>query len=149
MARCWETCLITCEKDNQTKAKLGVLFLRVSKVCYSWNEAMLMVSKILGAYRCSMRTPYKCKGYQRQTHNCNTSKENSKREAEVITTILLTSEAMKSLRNIVAKENLNQQLSLPICPTGKLLDLRAADQLNTKDISSAQCQVTMMSEFCC
>lgn len=57
---------------------------------------------------------------------------------------------MKILRNNLVKENLNQQLSLPICPTGKLLlDPRTADQLNTKDISSAQRQVITMSEFCC
>lgn len=79
------------------------------------------------------------------------SKENSRRGAEVIATILLTSEAMKIRRSITTgKENLNQQVLLPFCPAGKFsIDPKAADQFNTKDISRAQHQATIMPEFCC
>lgn len=85
-----------------------------------------------------------------QIHNFSIAKENSKRGAEVIVTISLTSKAMKILRSNT-KKNFNQQLSLPICPAGKLPpDPKAKlGQFNTKGIKRAQHQATIMEEFCC
>lgn len=58
---------------------------------------------------------------------------------EVIATALLTSKAVKILRSITNQENLNQQLLAPVYSVGKFPpDLKAADQLNIKDISSVQ-----------
>jgi len=78
------------------------------------------------------------------------AKENSRRGTEAIATILLTSEAMKILRSMTNKENLNRQLPLPVCPAGKFPpDPNAAGELNAKDTSRAQHQATTMPEFCC